>query len=217
LGHTDAVPISAIASGPHTLLVLTSAADGGLEVSELKGGRARRLFQWPGFDEVFAVGNADALAVNAQGALALLRTPSADEPATSTDPAWLLHPDGSLTALAPWSRLFAADAAECKATPSDYRAVFQSSRAWLRVTESGRPVPDDLLDAGMFAVVRVNSERWCLEAVELAGESMERADGSYDTRVSARFSGPHSAAARLGFAPGFELRQPLSCSLNGPH
>jgi len=135
----------------------------------------------------------------------------------AADPAWLFHPDGSISALAPWSRLFTADAPECKPAPSDYRAVFQTSRAWLRVVESGKPVPEELLEAGMFAVLRVNPERWCLEAVELGSEPMERAENSYDTRLSARFGGAHPSAARLGFAPGFELRQPLSCSLNSSH
>ena len=113
--------------------------------------------------------------------------------------------------------LFTADAPECKPTASDYRAVFQTSRAWLHVVDSGKPVPEDTLEAGMFAVLRVNPDRWCLEAVELGGESMERANDTIDTRLSARFVGPHPSAARLGFAPGFELRQPLSCSLNSSH
>jgi hypothetical protein len=217
LGHTDAEPISAIASAAHTLLVLTADTDGTLEVREIKAGRSRRLFQWPGLGEAFYAGNADALAVNTQGALALLHTPSADEPATTADPAWLFHPDGSISAVAPWSRLFTADAPECKPASSDYRAVFQTSRAWLGVVISSKPVPEDSLDAGMFAVLRVNAERWCLEAIELASDGIERADNAYTTRLSARFVGPHPTAASLGFAPGFELRQPLSCSLNGSH
>jgi hypothetical protein len=188
---------------------------GGL--SELKAGQARRLFQWPGLGRSFYPLNADALAVNAQGALGVLRTPSAGEPATTADPAWLLHPDGSISAVAPWSRLFTADAPECKPTASDYRAVFQTSRAWLRLVDSGQPVPEEALEAGMFAVLRLNPDRLCLEAVELASAPTEREDGSYETRLSARFTGPHATAAKLGFAPGFELRQPLSCSLNGSH
>ncbi len=129
LGHSEAELISAVASAAHTLLVLESAdSDGTLAVSEVKAGRARRLFQWPGLGEAFYAGNADALAVNAQGALALLHTPSADEPATPADPAWLFHPDGSISAVAPWSRLFTADAPECKPTASDYRVrKFQTS------------------------------------------------------------------------------------------
>jgi len=197
--------------------VLSADSDGTLAVSEIKAGRARRLFQWPGIGEQFYAGNADALAINAQGALALLHTPSAGEPATTADPAWLLHPDNSTSSVAPWSLLFTADAPECKPTPSDYRAVFQTSRAWLRVVDSGKSLPEDTLEAGMFAVLRVNPDRWCLEAVELGGESMDRANDTLDTRFSARFVGPHPTAARLGFAPGFELRQPLSCSLNSSH
>ena len=217
LGHTDAQPISAIASAAHTLLVLSADSDGTLGVSEIKAGRPRRLFQWPGMGEQFYAGNADALAINAQGALALLHTPSAGEPATTADPAWLFHPDGSISSVAPWSSLFTADAPECKPTPSDYRAVFQTSRAWLQLVDSGKAVPEDTLETGMFAMLRVNPDRWCLEAVELGGESMERSENTYDSRISASFAGPHPTSARLGFAAGFELRQPLSCSLNSPH
>jgi len=216
-GHSEAEPVSAVASAAHTLLVLGVSADGTIEVSELKSGQARRLFQWPGLGRSFYPHNADALAVNAQGALAVLRTPSAGEPATTADPAWLLHPDGSISAVAPWSRLFTADAPECKPTASDYRAVFQTSRAWLRLVDSGQPVPEEALEAGMFAVLRLNPDRLCLEAVELAGAPSERQDDSYQTRLSARFTGPPPTAAKLAIAPGFELRQPLSCSLNGSH
>jgi hypothetical protein len=129
----------------------------------------------------------------------------------------LFHDDGSVTALAPWSRLFLADAPECKPSASDYRAVIQTSRAWLQLIDAGQPMTDSALLHGMFAILRGNADRLCLEAVELADAPVPRSDSSYETWLSARFVGRGRGAARLGFLPGFEFRQPLSCRLSVAH
>ncbi|MEI9949481.1 MAG: hypothetical protein WDO74_10980 [Pseudomonadota bacterium] len=211
----EATWISVVQSAPNNLAMLAGHADGSLEVFEFMAGRARRLFQMPGLEAALYPSNPDALAIGARGALAILRTPSGREPATRADPALLFHLDGSTTALAPWSRLFLADAAECKPAASDFRVLLQTSRAWLRLIDAAQPVTDEAQQAGMFAILRGNADRLCLEAVELADAPAQRAESSNETRLSARFVGRGRGAARLGFAAGFEFRQALSCSLSG--
>lgn len=213
----ESVWTSAVQSAPNKLALLGGYPSGSLEIVELAAGRTRRLFTMPGLEVGLYPRNPDALAIGAQAELAILRTPSGAEPASSTDPALLLHQDGSVSVLAPWSRLFLADAPECRPVASDYRAVLQTSRAWLQLVEANQPVSDEGLRAGMFALLRGNSERICLEAVELADSPAQRADSNQETRLVARFVGRGRGAARLGFAPGFELRQPLSCSLSVAH
>jgi hypothetical protein len=65
----------------------------------------------------------------------------------------------------------------------------------------------------MNARVRWSARRVCLEAIELpAGSLPMRSGDAFETTVVARFSGK-PAAARVGYAPGAEVRQPLTCSL----
>ena len=206
--------VSAVARGPHAIAVLSADGDGLLEVLEVSSGKYRRLFRLGGRGSMFVPANTDSLAVGARGALAVLRTPSGHEPATAVDPAVLFHEDGSSSLLAPWTRLFFAGAPECRPAPDDFRTVLQTARSWLRLVDGGLPVSDEALDAGMFAVLRVNSQRLCLESVELADAPSEQSDSTHATYLSARFVGPQRRAARLGFGPGFEFHQPLSCSLS---
>jgi hypothetical protein len=210
----DSKSLSAVQTAPDRLAMLSGSEDGSLEVFEFTAGRARRVFQMPGLDAALYPANPDALALGPQGALAILRTPSGSEPATRADPPLLFHQDGTVSVLAPWSRLFLADAPECKPKADDYRALLQTSRAWLRLIDAAAPMTDEALQAGMFAMLRGNSERLCLEAVELADAPVGRADASHETRLSARFVGRGRGAARLGFGAGFEFRQALSCSLS---
>jgi hypothetical protein len=212
----DKTVVSAVASGPHALALLVVSSDGSVEVTEVSAGKARRLFQIPNLDPALYPANPDALALGPHGALAVLRTRSGSDPATNAEPALLLDERGAPTPLAPWSRLFAADAPECKAAPNDYRAVLQTSSAWLRVVNGNLPIGDDAVDAGMFALVRVNPDRLCLEALELEQEPIQRTNDEFSTRLSARFVGAGRGATRVGFEPGFELRQPLDCALSGP-
>ena len=211
---SDVTWISAVQRAPNRLAMLGRHWSGTLEVVEFTAGRARRLFQMPGLDSAHYPANPDALAIGAQGQLAILRTASGREPATNADPAVLFHEDGRITTLAPWSRLFLADAPECQATTSDYRAILQTSRAWLQLIDAAAPVTDDDLYAGMFALLRGNADRLCLEAVELADANVQRLDWSAPTRLTARFVGREKGAARLGIHSGFEFRQALSCTLS---
>ena len=213
--ETDELTVlSAVASAPHVLALLVAGTNGSVEVREVRAGKARRLFQLPSLDPALYPANADALAIGPHGTLAVLRTRSGVEPATNEDPPVLLDEHGTLTKLAPWSRLLLADTRECNARPDDYRVILQTSRAWLKIVDSGVPVSDGEIDAGMFAMLRLNPDRICLEAVELAEPAVQRQGTEYPTRLAARFVGPSKGAARLGFAPGFELRQPLDCALS---
>jgi len=202
--------ISALAAAPHTLDVLRASDDGTEVVSEISDGRARRLFQIPGGDARLYPANADALAWGPHGALAVLRTRSGIEPPSTTDPALLLDENGVKSVLAPWSRLFLASAPECKPAADDARAILQTRAAWLRVVEGGASAN---ADSGMFAIVRGNAERLCLEAVELGAEPAPRRGEEVPARIVARFVGAHPGAARIGLESGFEFRQPLACSL----
>jgi hypothetical protein len=210
----DHTLISAVASAPHSLALLIADSDGSLEVREVSGGKGRRLFRIPSFDGALYPENADALALGANGGLAVLRTRSGREPASNADPAVLLDEHGEPTVLAPWSALFLADAPECKEAASDYRVILQTSGAWLKLIEGGVPASADATDAGMFALLRLNASRICIEGLELAAEPVQRGDTEFPTHLAARFVGPGMGAARLGFAPGFELRQALDCSLS---
>jgi len=213
----DAKWIGAVQSAPNKLAMLSGRPDGSLDVFEFVAGRGRRLFQIPGLAPPLYPRNPDSLALGARGELAILRSPSGREPATLADPAVLLHEDGTVSVLAPWSRLSLADAPECKPAADDYRAVLQTSQAWLQLIEAGQPASDAAVHAGMFALLRGNADRLCLEAVELADAPANQGDSSHETRLSARFVGRERSAARLGFAPGFEFRQALSCGLSGAH
>ena len=209
---SDVTWISAVQRAPNRLALLGGHGGGTLEVVEFTAGRGRRLFQMPGSVARFPA-NPDALAISAHGDLAILRTASGSEPATTADPAALFHEDGRVSLLAPWSRLFLADAPECQPAANDYRAVLQTSRAWLQLIDAAAPV-SDALQAGMFAMLRGNADRLCLEAVELAEAAVSRLESSHETRLAARFVGHGKGAARLGFDPGFEFRQGLDCSLS---
>ena len=207
--------ISAVQRAPNQLALLSAGDDGSLEVFEFTDGRARRVFQMPDLDGALYPANPDALAIGNHGELAILRMPSGSEPATSADPALLFHEGGKVSVLAPWSELFLADAPQCKPSAGDYRALLQTRRAWLSLIDAGQPMTDEARRAGMFAIVRGNAERLCLEAVELADAPVEREDTSNETRLSARFVGRGRGAGRLGFGSGFEFRQALGCSLSG--
>jgi hypothetical protein len=211
---TEHTLISAVAVAPHSLAVLLADSNGSLEVREVSGGKGRRLFRIPSLDSTLYPENADALALGANGALGVLRTRSGREPASNADPAVLLDEHGEPTVLAPWSQLFLADAPECKEAPNDYRVILQTTGAWLKLVDGGVPVSADATDAGMFALLRLNASRICVEGLELAADPVQRADTEFPTRLAARFVGPGKGAARLGFAPGFELRQTLECGLS---
>ncbi len=204
------VIISATASGPHTLVVLASGANGTTDVIEVAAGKARRLFTLPPLAPALYPANPDALAIGARGEIGVLRARSGSEPASDADPLLLLDENGAVTALAAWSKLYPADAAECKVAPNDYRAVLETTHSWLTSADDGSDVAADA-QRGMFAMIRINADRVCLEAVELP-----QLQAQYPAQVVARFAGNRRGAASVGVSPGVELRQPLDCGLSAP-
>jgi hypothetical protein len=123
-------------------------------------------------------------------------------------PVLAYRPGQPVEALAPWSTLRPASDPSC-ADKSGYRALVMPAESWLTLVRGGEATDQDW---GMIAALRWSKERVCLEAVELADQTFMVAEEELQTRVTASFVGKPEAA-RLGFALGLELRQPLTCEL----
>jgi hypothetical protein len=195
------------------LWLLSSNCEGGVRVVDaqsgvvrLKLGRAylhhdprraqsplsRFLPPCPGF------ANPDAIAIGANGQLAVLRLPSGNDPATSDDPALVLAPGTDPIPLAPWSTLELGSSPACAASTGGYRALIQTPYAWLANEERAGNAP------GMSALVRWSADRVCLEAVETP----------YENRLLvARFAGKEPGAVLVSGPPGGTDRQAVSCQL----
>jgi hypothetical protein len=216
---TPLTPVSAVELGGGEFAVLMIGSDGALEVFKLGAAGVSSLHHAPApGDSSQNPTNADALAIGAQGALAILRTPSGVEPPSAADPALLLPLGaGPIVALAPWSTLTSADDPACRGDLSGYRAIVQPAASWLRVHGATKPHDGNDASAGMLARVRWGATRVCLEAVEVAdGHRTMREGGALETAVVARFTGKTSSAGRVGVTPGAELHQALSCKLGAP-
>ena len=149
--------------------------------------------------------NNDALAVGADGSLAVLRLPSR-EPATKDDPALVLRPGQQPLALAPWSTLEALDA--CPKDFAGWRALVHVG-PWLALTLPGVEVTEK---TDLFAAVRWSETALCVEAIEMDAGALVLNNEEIATRLFARFTG-QPMASRRGFALGAEHDQPLSCKL----
>jgi hypothetical protein len=211
-------PVSAVDLGGGELAVLMMGVDGNLEVLKLGAGGVSSVHRAALGDSALAPANTDALAIGAQGALAILRTPSGGEPPSLADPALLLPlGSGPIVALAPWSTLTAADDPACRGDASGYRAIVQPAESWLHVHGGTKPHDGLNAAAGMVARVRWGATRVCLEAVEVAdGGRTLRQGEELETMVVARFTGKTSLAGRVGVMPGADLRQPLACKVGSP-
>jgi hypothetical protein len=216
---TPLVPVSAVELGGGEFAVLMIGSDGAIEVFKLGAGGVSSVHHAPApGDSSLNPTNADALAIGAQGALAILRTPSGAEPPSAADPALLLPlGSGPIIALAPWSTLTSADDPACRGDLSGYRAIVQPAEPWLRVHGATRPRDGNDASAGMLARVRWGATRVCLEAVEVAdGHRTMREGGEIETAIVARFTGKTSSSGRVGLTSGAELHQALSCKLGAP-
>ena len=216
---TPLTPVSAVELGGGELAVLTIGSDGAIEVFKLGAAGLSSIHRAPPpGDSTLNPVNADALAIGAQGALAILRTPSGLEPPSSVNPALLLPlGSGPIVALAPWSTLTSADDPACRGDLSGYRAVVQPADSWLHVHGGAKPHDGVTASAGMLARVRWGATRVCLEAVEVAdGARTLRDGGELETATVARFTGKTSASGRVGVTPGAELHQALACKIGPP-
>jgi hypothetical protein len=211
-------PVSAVELGGGEVAVLVIGAEGAIEVFKLGAAGISLIHRVveAGYSDLNPA-NPDALAIGAQGALAILRTPSGAQPPSAGDPALLLPlGSGPIVALAPWSTLTSADDPACRGDLSGYRAVVQLAESWVRM-RGGRPPESTTTDAAMLARVRWGANRVCLEAVELSDGVRTMPQGEeLETSVVARFTGKSPAAARVGVMPGAELRQALACKLGAP-
>jgi hypothetical protein len=215
---TTSTPVSAVELGGGELAVLMVGSYGEIEILKVGAAGISLIHHLPALvDQELNPANSDALAIGAQGALALLRTPSGSQPPSAADPALLLPlGSGPVVALAPWSTLTAADDPVCRGATDGYRAVVQIAEPWLHVR--GGRAPDSLAPgAAMLARVRWGATRVCLEAVEVPdGVRMIHQLEELETSVVARFTGKSPAAGRVGMMPGAELWRPLSCKLLPP-
>jgi hypothetical protein len=215
-------PASAAWMGTDDLVLLELDATGLSHVSRWTGNAIMSLFDVPAppRPELYPA-NPDAVAIGPKGEVALLRTPSGEEPATDSSPALLYLHGQPPTPLAAWSTLTLADDPACKSDPG-FRAIVHTVKPWVRL-------PPELTqaDARMVARVKWSATRVCLEAVEVRTPdvkvtAMQRGDDpnekTYSTPVTvetwavARFAGGASAV-RVGVVPGVEWRQGMSCTL----
>ncbi len=155
--------------------------------------------------------NPDAIAVGADGKVAVLRLPSV-EPATVDDPAWLLTPDAPPVELAPWSTLESATSSACLRPSDAFRVLVQTPVPWVTMDGSlgFRRQP------GMTALVRWGRDRVCLEAVELGDREIEdEAEGQYGVQVMAvaRFTGAGAGAGLVGMSRSEAYRAAATCTL----
>jgi hypothetical protein len=236
---TDLRLVSAVELGGGEIAILMVGSNGAAEVLKLGAAGVSLLRRMPAAGYASRPPNADALASNAQGALAILRTPSGAEPPSAADPALVMPLGGGpIIALAPWSTLTTADDPACRKDPSGYRAIVQPVASWLQVRGSTRarstlrsysipagvrPRSRDSSAAPLLARVRWGVARVCLEAVEVADGSrtvrqddLGRGGEELETAVLARFTGSSPVAGHLGVMLGAELHQALTCKL-GPN
>jgi hypothetical protein len=170
----------------------------------------------PTASETYYPANPDALAVDAKGSLAILRTPSGSDPASALDPAFLIIPAMPPTALAPWSELKLSDDPACKSDPqSGHRGVIQIIAPWVRISTPELRVEPD---APMIARVRWSPKRVCLEGFEVKLPSismrLQGASGNESATFSSWLVARGSSFARVSVAEGLEWRQALECSIS---
>jgi hypothetical protein len=160
--------------------------------------------------------SADAIAVDKNQKVGILRLPSGWNPATAASPAMWLTKDTPPVELAPWSTLELASSPACSRTDDGVRAIFQTPRAWAKVAGSG----GFFREPGMTALVRWSVTRVCLEAIELGyrGVKGPRDNGHAvaDVMLVARFIGEGAGAAFAGLTETSEYSEPVSCNLRMP-
>lgn len=206
--------ISAVALDRDETAFLDVEASGVMHVFKIGPGGVQDLFDLNAAsnDIEYSPANPDALAVNARGDLAILRTPSGSDPASSLDPAYVVTPSGSTTALAPWSDLLLADDPACKSDPGGWRTTLQVIAPWIAVTS-----PDLRVDPSpMLARVRWSPTRVCLEGLEARLPNVTVRVGPESHPVATYLVSKNGVFARVGIGEGVEWRQSLECSLKRP-
>lgn len=197
-------PTAAVRSGEE-LAVLFTQGNGDATVLRLGAGRAERLFAMPTVHRPDASPRTvDTLALGADGAVAVLRVPTAGPP-DAADPAWLLRADGTTQPLAAWSTLAADGAPGCEAARGA-RAIVTTDVPWIQLGPARRTTARSVMR------VRWSEERVCLEAGEIFSAEHDTPQGSARSRVVVTFGARPQAGLVLVDA-GVELREPRTCVL----
>lgn len=162
-------------------------------------------------DTQFYPANPDALAVNAKGELAILRTASGTDPSSTHDPALLMVPATPPAPLAPWSTLRMMDDPACK--EPGWRTTIQTIAPWVRIT-----TPELRVDEiPMVARVKWNEKRVCLEGLEVkladVAIRVQGTGGNEPMKVGSWLVARGTTFARIAITEGIEWRQPMECSL----
>lgn len=216
------------------------AAQVGDDVALLQGNEdgSEQVFRWTGLalsalfevpappNRDFSLANPDALAIGPHSEIGIVRTPSGGQPATKDDAALLYLPGQAPSPLAPWSTLTLADDPACKADPG-WRLILTTTRPWLRAA-----TPDmELSPSQSFMRVKWSATRVCLEGLEthLVATTKTRVQ-MYDSPTERPSASPvvlsswltwkvlgtaaaPAGAGRGGAGAGFEMSQPMKCSL----
>jgi hypothetical protein len=205
------VATSAVAERSGSLVLLLTDEDGTSRLWRYRQGRGMELSKVPRTSLRTATETPDAVAIAESGEPVAVRFPSGTLPPTADDPALVLAPGKPAEALAPWDTLVLGSDPACAGTQG-YRVLVSTTTPWLAV-EGERSADDGW---GMLAQLRWSRDRVCLESVELPlDDYVGRTEEPAETRLVLR-EFPKPLAGRVGFAPGFEVRQALDCELAKP-
>jgi hypothetical protein len=196
---------SAVQTAPDEVTVLGQDSSGAASVRRLGKGRADQIFALPPWLDRAGPATPDALAIAADGKLAVIRVPTRTPP-TAESPALLLRPGALPAPLAPWSTALPDGSPGCEST-TGWRAVIATAEPWI---ETGTPT--DVSERVSFARVRWSTDRVCIEAVEVHANVYDLSNIQAASYVVARF-GKEAAAGHLFVAEGAELREPRACTL----
>ncbi|NUO52787.1 MAG: hypothetical protein HOV80_28410 [Polyangiaceae bacterium] len=196
---------SVVQTGPDEVAVLAQEGSGESSVRRLGKGRADQLFKLPPWLDRAAPVTPDALAIAADGKLAVIRVPTRTPP-TAESPALLLRPGALPTPLAAWSTAAPDGSPGCEVN-TGWRAVIATAEPWI---ETGTPA--DVSERVSFARVRWSADRVCIEAVEMYANLYDLSNFQASSYVVARF-GKDAAAGHLFVTEGAELREPRACTL----
>lgn len=211
--NDGATVISAVALANDEAAFLELEGSGVGHVFKVGGGGVTDLFDLnpTATEGTFYPANPDALAVGPKGDLAVIRTGSGSDPASTHDPALLLVSAMPPVALAPWSSLKLADDAACK--EPGWRTTLQTIAPWVRVTTPELRTED----LPMIARVKWNERRVCLEGLEIKMPDVSvRAagtNGQETVKVASWLVSRGNTFARVAIADGVEWRQPLECTM----
>lgn len=205
-------PISAADTTTDELVVLASNGSMNAVYKLSRGGGLTTVFEWRGGEDAERYpANPDAVALGPHGEIGVIRMPSGSEPASAGDPARLLLPKGKEGKLAPWSTLTLADAPECKADPTGFRATVQVMADWMRIDPTQERADTS---SPVLARVRWSETRVCLEGLEVRRKGTEgdkKESGRHFEQWTVLRVLPQLQSSRIAMGSGFDLKQPEKC------